>query len=47
MGGVYTLILAVVIGLAVTMLANVVTTVYLHRALAHRALSLSPPIEQL
>jgi stearoyl-CoA desaturase (delta-9 desaturase) len=44
---VYTLILAFVIGLGVTMLANVVTTVYLHRALAHRALSLSPPIEQL
>ena len=29
-------------GLAVTVLANIATTVYLHRAMSHRALSLSP-----
>ena len=39
-----TLLLAVVVGLAVTILANVCTTVYLHRALAHHALTLAPPV---
>ena len=32
------------VGLAVTILANVCTTVYLHRALAHHALTLAPPV---
>ena len=39
-----TLLLALVVGLAVTILANVCTTVYLHRALAHPALTLAPPV---
>ena len=39
-----TLLLALVVGLAVTILANVCTTVYLHRALAHHALTLAPPV---
>jgi stearoyl-CoA desaturase (delta-9 desaturase) len=33
---------AFLLGLAVTVVANVATTVYLHRAMSHRALSLSP-----
>ncbi|HZU72567.1 MAG TPA: fatty acid desaturase [Acidimicrobiales bacterium] len=37
-------LLAVVVGLAVCQVANLLTTVYLHRALSHRALSLSPPV---
>ena len=38
-------VLTVVVGgLAVTLLANVATTVYLHRALSHRALSLRAPV---
>jgi stearoyl-CoA desaturase (delta-9 desaturase) len=36
------LVFAVVIGLAVSQLATLVTTVYLHRALSHRAITLSP-----
>jgi stearoyl-CoA desaturase (Delta-9 desaturase) len=35
---------AVVVGLLVTQLANLATTVYLHRAMAHRALKLAPPL---
>jgi stearoyl-CoA desaturase (Delta-9 desaturase) len=35
---------AVIVGLLVTQLANVATTVYLHRAMAHRALKLAPPL---
>lgn len=31
------------VGLAVTVVANIATTIYLHRALAHKALSLSAP----
>jgi len=42
-----TVFLAVAVGLAVTMIANVVTTMYLHRALSHRALTLRPPVEQV
>ncbi len=38
------LALAVVVGLAVAQLATLVTTLYLHRTLAHRALSLSPKL---
>jgi stearoyl-CoA desaturase (delta-9 desaturase) len=41
-----TLLLALAVGFAVTMLANVVTTMYLHRALSHRALTLRPPVAQ-
>lgn len=39
------LISAVVAGFATTMLANLVTTVYLHRALSHRALVLARPVQ--
>lgn len=35
---------AVLIGLALTQLSFYVTTIYLHRALAHRAITLSPPV---
>lgn len=35
-------LLGVLVGLAVCQLATLVTTVYLHRALSHRALTLSP-----
>ncbi|MEO6156961.1 MAG: fatty acid desaturase, partial [Ilumatobacteraceae bacterium] len=37
------ILLAVGIGLAITLLANVCATVYLHRALSHRALVLVRP----
>lgn len=36
--------LAVVVGLAVCQFATLVTTVFLHRALSHRALTLSPAV---
>jgi len=36
------LLTAVLVGLGVSLLANTATTVFLHRALAHRALTLSP-----
>ncbi len=36
------LVVAVVVGLAVTQVSIVLTTVYLHRTLAHRAMTLSP-----
>jgi stearoyl-CoA desaturase (delta-9 desaturase) len=39
------LIVALVIAFAVTQLANVVTTLYLHRALSHRAMTVSRPAE--
>lgn len=42
-----TLLLALLVGFGVTTVANVSTTVYLHRALAHRALTLSRPVEQI
>src|SRR5689334_6028587 len=35
---------AIVVGLLVTQLANLATTVYLHRTLSHRALKLAPPL---
>lgn len=38
------LLTATVIGLVVTTLANVCTTVYLHRALSHRALTVHPAV---
>jgi stearoyl-CoA desaturase (Delta-9 desaturase) len=39
-----TLLIALVAGFAVTLLANICTTVYLHRALSHRALTLAPSV---
>lgn len=36
-------VVALVVGLAVTVTANIATTVYLHRAMSHRALTLSAP----
>src|SRR3954469_12962989 len=38
-----TVLLALLLGLCITLLANVATTVYLHRALAHRAVTLRRP----
>jgi stearoyl-CoA desaturase (Delta-9 desaturase) len=38
-----TLLLALVIGISVTTLANVCTTVFLHRGLSHRAITFSRP----
>ena len=40
-----TLLIALVVGFAVSQLANVCTTVYLHRALSHRAVTLAPSVE--
>lgn len=42
-GSMRTLLLALVVGISVTTLANVCTTVYLHRGLSHRALTFSKP----
>src|SRR3989337_685638 len=39
-----TILLAVVIGVGISLLANVATTVYLHRALAHRAVAMHPVV---
>ncbi|WP_420638085.1 fatty acid desaturase [Candidatus Poriferisocius sp.] len=36
------IVMAVIVGLALTQLANLATTVYLHRDLAHRAVQLNP-----
>jgi stearoyl-CoA desaturase (Delta-9 desaturase) len=41
-----TVLVALAVGVAVSLLANMATTVYLHRALAHRALVLRGPAEQ-
>src|SRR4051794_17671855 len=43
----HTILVALVIGAAVSVVANVCTTVYLHRALAHRALTLNPVVDQV
>ncbi len=40
-------LVAVLLGVAISLVANLATTVYLHRALAHRALTLRPPAEQV
>ena len=40
-------LLALVVGAGVSLLANVATTVYLHRALSHRALTLHPAAAQV
>ena len=42
-----TILLAVAVGVGVSLLANVATTVYLHRALSHRALTLHPAVNQV
>lgn len=39
-----TVLLALAVGVGVTTLANVCTTVYLHRGIAHRAVSFSRPV---
>lgn len=39
------LLVAVALAFLITQLANLVTTVYLHRALAHRSMTLSRPVE--
>jgi stearoyl-CoA desaturase (delta-9 desaturase) len=43
---VHDILLALLIGVLLTQLANVCTTVYLHRALSHRALTVRRPVEQ-
>ena len=42
-----TLLIALVVGFAVAFLANICTTVYLHRALSHRALTLAPSVQMV
>jgi len=42
-----TILLGLVVGVGISLLANVATTVYLHRALAHRALTLRPAVTQV
>ena len=39
-----TILLALLVGLVLTQIANVATTVYLHRCLAHRAVTLTRPL---
>jgi len=43
----HTLLVAFLVGLAVTLLANLCSTIYLHRCLSHRALSLRGPVQQV
>ncbi len=38
------IIIALIVGLGVTQLANLVTTIYLHRGLAHRAITVTSPL---
>jgi len=40
----FDIIIALAVGLGITLLANLATTVYLHRSLAHRALVLRQPL---
>src|SRR5918993_1740959 len=42
-----TILLAVAVGVGISLLANVATTVYLHRTLSHRALALHPAVDQV
>jgi stearoyl-CoA desaturase (delta-9 desaturase) len=44
---VQTILVAAAIGVGVTLLANAATTIYLHRALAHRALTLRRPAAEV
>lgn len=39
-----TILLALVVGIGVTTLANICTTVYLHRGISHRAIQFSKPV---
>lgn len=39
-----TILVALLVGLALTQIANVATTLYLHRSLAHRAVTFSTPV---
>jgi stearoyl-CoA desaturase (Delta-9 desaturase) len=43
----HTILVALVIGAGVSVVANVCTTVYLHRTLAHRALALNSVVDQV
>ena len=47
LGEPWALLVAVVVGLALTQFAFFLTTIYLHRTLAHRALSLSPAVSAM
>ena len=40
-----TILLGIVVGIGVTTIANICTTVYLHRGLSHRALTFSRPVD--
>jgi stearoyl-CoA desaturase (delta-9 desaturase) len=42
-----TILVALAIGFGISVLANIGTTVYLHRTLSHRALSLNPVVDQV
>jgi stearoyl-CoA desaturase (Delta-9 desaturase) len=42
-----TILVALAVGAAVSVLANVCTTVYLHRTLSHRALTVHPAVDQI
>lgn len=42
-----TILFALLVGIGVTTLANVCTTVYLHRGLSHRAISFAKPVDLL
>ena len=43
----HTLLVAFLAGLAVTLLANLCSTIYLHRCLSHRALTVKGPVHQV
>jgi stearoyl-CoA desaturase (Delta-9 desaturase) len=43
----HTLLEATLVGIAVTLLANFCSTIYLHRTLAHRALSVRRPVDHV
>jgi stearoyl-CoA desaturase (delta-9 desaturase) len=43
----HTLLLALLVGIGVTTLANICTTVYLHRGLSHRAITFAKPVDVL
>ena len=43
----HTLLVAFVAGLAVTLVANFCSTIYLHRCLSHRALTMRRPVQQV
>lgn len=42
-----TVLSAILVGFAITTLANLATTIYLHRSLSHRALALSRPVREV